>query len=222
MIAKEEVKTLEHHKAFVPWLIECFFASAVCINCFERKRHKLCFLTDSRNTSIGHVLPARNYFTLLFCNVKVLFTGRLLLSLSTDFLFKTLCCVPEVEVLGYHTVAIVVMHNSHHTIHHNYPRNIIIIRWNSSSSMSITFSSETVISAVSLKYCKMTPESRNSGARVKRSLLGNDSVNRFQLNEHARNRRTSASMQRRGKHASVKTEKLLENGAFCEGRPEAI
>jgi hypothetical protein len=63
----------------------------------------------------------------------------------------------------------------------------------------------------------MTPESQKS------SLLSNGSVNRFHGNEHAHNnRRTAASIQRRGKHTSITIEELLGSGVFCWGRPDAI
>jgi hypothetical protein len=63
----------------------------------------------------------------------------------------------------------------------------------------------------------MTPESQ-----IRRSLLRNDAANRFPRKHNGRKNITAVSMQRRGKHNSIRIEELLGNGIFCWSRPEAI
>jgi hypothetical protein len=69
-------------------------------------------------------------------------------------------------------------------------------------------------------YSGMPPENRNSGARVDVHWLGKQVP--AEMNTQSKNRKTTVSMQRRGKHTSITIEELLGNGVFCWGRPEAI
>jgi hypothetical protein len=67
-----------------------------------------------------------------------------------------------------------------------------------------------------IMYCDMTPESRNS------SLLGYGGRG-SRGNVNARNnRRTTVTKQRRGKHSSVKIDKLLGNCVFYVVRAEIL